>query len=406
MSIAVVGIGADGWAGLSDAARRAVLAAEEVIGSERQLATLPAHGPRQRALPSPLAPFLDTLAVLPERRVCILASGDPMLHGIGASLARRLGPRAIDSGQLTVVSHPSALALACARLGWPEADVTLVSTVSDPVSVVARVLQHGRRVIAYVAGGDGAAQVAAVLCARGFGASELVVLEQLGGPRERIRRGIAGTWGDAEHDPLAVVAIGCARDADCVTPILPTVPGLPDEAYEHDGALTKRHVRAATLAVLAPGPGALLWDIGAGSGSIGIEWLRAEPTARAIAIESRGDRAARAARNADTLGVPQLRIVNGKAPAALAGLELPDAVFIGGGLSDDVLAAAWDALRAGGRLVVNAVTAEGERLLLDAAARRGGELVKLSVSHLEPLGSFTAWRPALPIVQWSARKPR
>ena len=406
MSIVVVGIGADGWAGLTDLARRAVLSAEEVIGSDRQLAMLPAHCPPRRPLPSPLAPFLDSLPVAADRRVCILASGDPMLHGIGSSLARRLGPRAIDSGQLTVISHPSALALACARLGWPEAEVTLVSAVAEPISTVARVLQPGRLVIAYVTGTGGATQVAQALCARGFGASELTVLEQLGGPGERIRRGAAGTWGTGAHDPLAVVAIRCLRDADGDTAILPTVPGLPDDAYEHDGALTKRHVRAATLAALAPAPGALLWDIGAGSGSIGIEWLRAEPTARAIAIEPRGERAARAARNAAALGVPRLQIVNGDAPRALEGLDAPDAIFIGGGLSDSVLGAAWDALLAGGRLVANAVTAEGERLLLDAASRHGGELVKLSVSHLEPLGSFTAWRPALPIVQWSASKPR
>jgi precorrin-6Y C5,15-methyltransferase (decarboxylating) len=284
--------------------------------------------------------------------------------------------------------------------------VTLVSAVSAPVSAVARALQPGRLVIAYVTGSGGAAEVARSLCARGFGASELTVLEQLGGPRERIRPGSADAWQEGEHDPLAVVAIRCIADAGGAAAILPTVPGLPDGAYEHDGALTKRHVRAATLAALAPVPGALLWDIGAGSGSIGIEWLRAEPTARAIAIESRRERAARASRNADALGVPQLRIVHGEAPQALGGLEAPDAVFIGGGLSDGVLAAAWDALLAGGRMVVNAVTVEGERILLDAVARHGGELVKLSVSQLEPIGSFTAWRTALPIVQWSARKPR
>ena len=404
MSIVVVGIGADGWDGLTGAARSAILAADEVIGSERQLAALPPGTPPRRVLPSPLAPFLDELMLTPARNLCILASGDPMLHGIGWSLARRLGAEAIGTGVLSVITHPSALALACARLGWPESDVTLVSTLTAPVSAVARALQPGRLLLAYVTGPAGAAAVATALHERGFGASELAVLERLGGPGERIQRATADTWGKREHDPLAAVAIRCIADGE--TAILPTIPGLPDAAYEHDGALTKRHVRAATLAALMPTPGALLWDIGAGSGSISIEWLRAEPTARAIAIESRGDRAGRAARNADALGVPHLRVITGDAPQALGDLEAPDAVFIGGGLTDDVLAAAWAALRQGGRLVANAVTAEGEQLLLAAAARHGGELVKLSVSHLEPLGSFNAWRPALPIVQWSAEKRR
>lgn len=403
MSITVVGIGADGWVGLSDTARAAILQADEVIGSARQLAMLPSEGPTQRVLPSPLGPFLDELNAADERRLCILASGDPMLHGIGASIARRLGEHAFDAGRLAVLSHPSALALACARLGWPEADVTVVSTVTTPLSAVNRALQPGRRLIVYVHGQDGAAELARTVTDSGFGPSDFIVLEQLGGPDELVYRSTAAAWGTRDSGPLVAVAIRCVAAAD--TPLLPVIPGLPDAAYEHDGALTKRHVRAATLAALAPTPGALLWDVGAGSGSIGIEWLRCEPTAHAFAIESRADRSERIARNAAALGVPQLRLVTGEAPQALTDLAAPDAVFVGGGLTDEVIDTAWDALRAGGRLVANAVTAEGEQLLLGAAGRHRGELVKLSVSQLEPLGRFSAWRPALPIVQWSTRKP-
>ena len=396
--ITVVGIGADGWSGLSETARTAVLSADEVIGSERQLALLPAAAAAGRAWPSPITPLLDELVALEAGAICVLASGDPMLHGIGATLARR-----IPNGRLWVISHASAFALACARMGWPEAEVELVSAVARPADVVARVLQPGRRVVAYSTGADGAAGVARVLCDRGYGASGFVVMEQLGGGAEAVIASTAGEFGDRLVDPLHAIAITCARAPR--VPLLPLVPGLPDAAYEHDGALTKRHIRAATLAALAPTPGGLLWDIGAGSGSIAIEWLRAERTARAVAVEPRTDRAERIARNAGHLGVPALEIVIGTAPAALAALEPPDAVFIGGGLTTPgVVEAAWQALGSGGRIAANAVTLEGEQALIAARALYGGELVRLEVSHAEPIGSFTAWRASLPIVQWSAEK--
>jgi precorrin-6Y C5,15-methyltransferase (decarboxylating) len=396
--ITVVGIGADGWTGLSETARAAVLSADEVIGSERQLALLPATAATGRAWPSPIAPLLDELVALEAGTICVLASGDPMLHGIGATLARR-----IPNGRLSVISHPSAFALACARMGWPAAEVELVSAVACPADVVARALQPDRRVVAYSTGADGAAGVARVLCDRGYGASGFVVMEQLGAAAEALITSTAGEFGDRPVDPLHALAITCVRDPQ--TLLLPLVPGLPDAAYEHDGALTKRHIRAATLAALAPTPGGLLWDIGAGSGSIAIEWLRAERTARAIAVEARTDRAERIARNATQLGVPALRVVIGAAPEVLAGLEPPDAVFIGGGATDSgIVQAAWQALGTGGRIAANAVTLEGEQALIAARAVYGGELVRLEVSHTEPIGSFTAWRPALPVVQWSAEK--
>jgi len=255
--IAVVGIGADGWPGLGEGARAAILGARTIFGSERQLALVPAEAAgERRALPSPLEPLLDELAD-GQDGACILASGDPMLHGIGASLARRLGPERLD-----VHPHPSAFALACARLGWPAADVELVSAVARPADVVARVLQPGRRIVVYVTGADGARTLARVVTERGFGGSRLVVLERLGAPGERVTEATAQTF-DAPADPLHAVAIEVGDG-----PLRPLVPGLPDDAYETDGQLTKRHVRAITLAALAPAPGALLWDVGAGSGSI------------------------------------------------------------------------------------------------------------------------------------------
>ncbi len=398
--IAVVGIGADGWAGLGEHARDAILGAEEVIGSERQLALLASDvTANTRAWPSPMQPLIDELAQRTDARLCVLASGDPMLHGIGATLARRLGAERLD-----VHPHPSAFALACARLGWPAAEVRLVSAVARPPETVVRELAPGRRIVAYVTGENGAARIARILIARGYGASRFVVLEQLGGPAERIVELTPATWGSRWADPLHAVAIECRAVPG--TPLLPRVPGLLDDAYGGDGQLTKRHVRAMTLAALAPGPGQCLWDVGAASGSIAIEWLRAEPTAQAIAIEERRDRAQQAQRNALTLGVPELEVRVGRAPGALDGLPSPDAIFIGGGLTTDgLLAACWKALDAGGRIVANAVTLEGEQALVQARATRGGQLVRIEISHAEPLGAFTSWRAQMPVVQWTAIKP-
>jgi precorrin-6Y C5,15-methyltransferase (decarboxylating) len=398
--IAVVGIGADGWGGLGASARAAILAADEIVGSPRQLALLPAEATAAtRAWPSPLDALLDELADRTSGSACVLASGDPMLHGVGATLARRLGPRRLD-----VHPHPSAFALACARLAWPAAEVELVSVVARPPETVARVLAPGRRVVVYATGEGGAAAVARVLCARGYGPSRLVVLEQLGGPAERIVDATAATWGDLPADPLHAIAIECRAEPG--TPLLPRTPGLPDGAYACDGQLTKRHVRAITLATLAPMPGQLLWDVGAASGSIAIEWLRAEPSARAIAIELRPDRARQAVANALRLGVPELDVRDGHAPQALAGLPRPDAIFVGGGLTTPGLVeACWGALRPGGRIVANAVTLEGEHALVAARAAHGGQLARIEVAHAERLGAFTAWRAQLPVVQWSAGKP-
>jgi precorrin-6Y C5,15-methyltransferase (decarboxylating) len=394
--ITVVGIGTDGWAGLSEPGREAIRTAELVVGSERQLALIPETGGERRRWPSPMAPMLDELEAINGRDVCVLASGDPMLHGVGATLARRLGP-----GGLAVVPHASALALACSRLGWPEAETELVSTVAWPVEVLAPALQPGRRIVVYVSGPGGAAEVARVAAERGYGPSRLVVLEELGGERERIAESTAAEWGERDAAALHCVALECRAEPGA--PLWPRTPGLPDDAFESDGQLTKREVRASTLAALAPVPGQLLWDVGAGSGSIAIEWMRVDPACRAIAVEARPDRVERIRRNARRLGVPGLELVEGQAPAALAGLETPDAIFVGGGLTEPgLLDRCLKALRSGGRIVANAVTFEGERVLQFAHGEHGGRLVRLEIADAEPLGGLTGWRPRRPLVQWSA----
>jgi precorrin-6Y C5,15-methyltransferase (decarboxylating) len=484
--LTVVGIGADGIDGLTAAARAAISQAPQVVGSTRQLDLLPADatapGATRLPWPSPLEPLLDALAAGAHGDATILASGDPMLHGIGASLARRGVPTSearsiappggvqattLPAATLHVIPHPSAFALVCARLGWTAAEVELVSTVARDREHVARALQPGRRLVVYATGSDGAAEVARIVTDRGFGASRFVVLERLGDrDRERIETATAAAWGDRPADPLHAVAIEVAMSAPAppapaqpvpapapapsapaqpvpVPPapappapapapapaapartavercrpraFPPTTPGLPDDAFDHDGQLTKRHVRAVTVAALAPMPGQLLWDVGAGSGSVAIEWLRATaslnaPPARAIAFERDPERAARIAANARALGVPGIETVEGSVPAAFADPLVahgaPDTVFLGGGVTaPGVLEAAYAALRPGGRIVVNAVTLESQARLTQARAEHGGTLTQISIAHADAVGGFTALRAALPVVQWEARKP-
>ena len=391
-SITVVGIGADGWSGLSGTAVSAVTSAEVVFGSARQLEMLPASvGAHRVAWPSPLLPALPgLLADHAGRAICVLASGDPMFHGIGATLARVAGPSA-----LRVLPHPSSASLAAARLGWPLAEVDVLSLVDRPVAALRRLVNPGRRIL--VLGAPALPEVASVLVERGFGDSPVTVLSRLGSADEAIVSGTAADWPHPPGDPLHVIAISCGHG-----PSVPVVPGLPDRLYDTDGQLTKREVRAVTLAALGPAPGELLWDVGAGSGSIGIEWMRAHPACRAVAVEPSPERAARITANAAALGVPGLRVVVGRAPAALAGLPAPAAIFIGGGLTGDgVVEACLAALPDGGRLVANAVTVESEAVLAAWYAKLGGEMTRIAVQRASPVGGFTGWRPAMPVTIWS-----
>lgn len=399
MSVTVVGVGDDGWDGLTDEARAVLREAPVIAGGDRHLAFMPDLPGRRVPLPSPLLPQLDDL-VAANTGLCVLASGDPMLHGIGATLARRLG-----AGQMRVLPAVSSVALACSRLGWAGHEADVVSVVSRPTEVILPAVQPGARVLVLCRDGGTPAALAALLAGRGWGATQMTVLEHLGGAAERVR----GPYQALCPDPgpfadLCVVALACAPDSRDA--VLPRAPGLPDSTYETDGQLTRREARVLALAALAPGPGQLLWDIGAGSGSVGIEWMRADPRCRAVAVEARPDRAERILRNATRLGVPGIEVVREAAPAALAGLPRPDAVFIGGGITTGgVLEACWGALPGGGRLVAHAVTMESETLLHQRQRAVGGELVKLAASYAGPLGRFTTWRPALPVTQWQVIRP-
>ncbi|MEV5505668.1 precorrin-6y C5,15-methyltransferase (decarboxylating) subunit CbiE [Streptomyces orinoci] len=398
--VTVVGIGADGWPSLAPASQRELRRAEVIIGGPRQLDLLPADCPGERvAWPSPLRPAVPVLfARHAGRRICVLASGDPMFFGIGRTLAEELGP-----GRLRVLPHPSSVSYACARLAWPLEETEVISLVGRPLEALAAALHPGRRLLLLSAGADTPAQAAGLLTRHGFGPSRMTVLARLGAEHESRTEGTAENWPHPPGDPLNVIAVECWR-ADGA-PRLSLTPGLPDEFFEHDGQLTKRHIRAATLAALAPAPGELLWDIGGGSGSIGIEWMRSHRSCRAISVERDPVRAERIARNARTLGVPGLRVITGAAPAALGQLPVPDAVFIGGGLTaPGALDACWQALPPGGRLVANAVTLESEALLTDWYRRHGGELTRLAVAHATPVGGFTGWRQAMPVTQWSVTK--
>jgi precorrin-6B C5,15-methyltransferase / cobalt-precorrin-6B C5,C15-methyltransferase len=396
--LVVVGIGADGWDGLAPAARRAVEGADVLRGSARQLGLVPAGVAAERVpWPSPMGPALQALPTAhPGCRVVVLASGDPMLSGVGTSLARLHGADAVE-----VIPHPSSVTLACARLGWAVEETTVVSLVGRSLDLLTPHVTPGRRLLALGSDGSTPAELARRLTEHGYGASRLTALAQLGGPAERRVTGTAAGWPHQHIDPLVVTAIEVEADRGTVP--LSTVPGLPDDAYEDDGQLTKRDVRAVTVARLGPLPGQLLWDVGAGAGSIGIEWMRSHPSCSAVAVESRPDRAQRIARNAARLGVPDLRVVEGRAPGALAGLPAPDAVFVGGGATTpSLLEACWTALRPGGRLVANAVTVESEAVLAGWFARVGGELVRIGVQRAEPVGSFSGWKPAMPVTIWMA----
>jgi precorrin-6B C5,15-methyltransferase / cobalt-precorrin-6B C5,C15-methyltransferase len=393
--LSIVGIGEDGVDGLTPTARGLISAAEIVFGGKRHLALAGAliRG-AARPWPSPFDRAVEEVLAYRGRQVCVLASGDPYLYGVGSLLARR-----VDAVEIVVVPAPSAFSLAAARLGWSLQDVAQVSLHGRAIDRIRPHLHPGAKVLALTSDADGPAALAQLLTATGFGDSKLTILEALGGPRERVRSAPAAAFDLASIDPLNVVAIEVVAAANAR--VLARAPGLADELYEHDGQLTKREIRALTLSALAPRRHELLWDVGAGAGSVAIEWMLADPSLSAIAVEARADRAARIRRNAAAFGVAELEVIEGAAPAALQGLRQPDAVFIGGGASDaGVIETAVAALRPGGRLVVNAVTLESEALLLARHASLGGSLTRIAISRAEPVGGMTGWRPALPVTQW------
>lgn len=397
--LTVVGIGDDGLAGLAPAARILVETAEVIVGGARHLAMVPDSGAERLPWEQPFAGSIAAIAGHRGRRVVVLASGDPMWYGAGATLARHFAGE-----EMAVLPHPGVFSLAAARLGWATADCATISLHGRPLDTLRLHLAEGNRILILSEDGGTPRAVAQLLAESGWGPSRLTVLEHLGGEAENIVECEARDWGDRETADLNTIALECRASPGVRG--LPRLAGLPDDAFEHDGQLTKREVRAITLAALAPLPGETLWDIGAGCGSVAIEWLRAGERLSAVAIERDPARAAMIARNAAALGVPKLQIVAGVAPRALTDLATPDAIFVGGGIAEpDLLPALWQALRRGGRLVANVISVEGERAVFDAQARHGGSLTRLAVARAEPLGERHAWRPQMPVTQWATVKP-
>jgi len=402
--LSIVGIGEDGGDGLSAAARELIQSADIVFGGSRHL-SLAASLIRGETRPW-LRPFERNVAevlALRGRSVCVLASGDPFLHGVGNLLAHH-----VAADETTVAPSPSAFSLAASRLHWPLAQVMQVSLCGHPLDLIRPHLHPGSRLLALTSDEQAPAAIATLLVEAGFGNSRCIVLEALGGPRERIRSARAVDFKLDDIDRLNTVAIEV--DAGPQARILARSSGLADALFEHDGQITKREVRALTLSALAPQHGELLWDVGAGSGSVSIEWLLADSSLAAIAIEQRADRAARIRRNASAFGVPHLQLIEGSAPKAIEGLPAPDAVFIGGGATaPGLIDAVQNALRSKGRLVVNAVTLETEALLLQRYAKSGGALTRIDIAHADGIGGeearLSGWRAAMPIVQWRWVKP-
>lgn len=392
----IVGIGEDGMDGLAPATRAVVEAAEIIIGGDRHHQLSGAVEAERVAWPSSFETLIDVLRGYQGRRVVVLATGDPLWFSIGA----RIG-RAVPAGEITYHPQLSAFQLASARMGWSIADVETLTVHGRPVEQMIAFIQPDARLLILTTGAETPAQIAAFLAARGFGASRMTVLAAMGGEEEQRFDGLAESW-DHIVPAFNTLAVECVAAPDAA--LMPRVPGLADDLFQHDDTMTKQEVRAATLAKLMPMRGALLWDIGTGCGSIAVEWMRAARYARAIGIEPRSDRRAMAAANALALGAPKLELVDGRVPEALAGLAPPDAIFIGGGLSMATFDAAWAALRPLGRLVCNAVTLESEALLLELHKRHGGQLVKLMVNRAEPIGGLTGWRPLMPVTQWSLVK--
>ncbi|MBG0810616.1 precorrin-6y C5,15-methyltransferase (decarboxylating) subunit CbiE [Methylosinus sp. H3A] len=396
--LSLIGLGEDGLDALTPAARALISNASLIVGGARHLDLIGPQKAETLCWPSPLSAAMETILSRRGAPVVVLASGDPFFFGVGDMIARN-----VATEEILCLPAPSSFALAAARLCWSQQDCTLLSLHGRAFERVTPHLQSAHRLLILSWDGTTPARLAAHLTALGMGESHVHVLEHMGGSKERVRNARASDF--SLNDIAALNTIGVEVIAGSDARVLPLTPGLPDEWFEHDGQITKRDIRAVTLAALAPRRGERLWDIGAGSGSIAIEWMLADAANRATAVEQNATRIARIARNAVSLGVPDLDIVEGAAPQALAGLPTPDVVFIGGGGDANVIEAAWDALLpARGRIVANAVTIETQALLIDAFQRRGGELVNMAISKARPIGGFHALEPALPVLQWRAVK--
>jgi precorrin-6Y C5,15-methyltransferase (decarboxylating) len=392
-------MGEDGVEGLSARARRALADAEVIVGSERLLTMAPHSGADRQEWPQPFSTAVDRILPLRGRKTVVLATGDPLNYGVARKLLE-----IVPFEETEIIPHLSAFSLAAARMGWSIPDCETLSLHGRPAALIEAFIQPGAQLLALTEDGRTIAEVARRLVRRGFEASIITVLENMGGPRENRTEFPAHALPDRLFSPLNTIAVHCIAGPNAC--IYFSSPGLPDEAFIHDGQITKREVRAVTLAALAPARQALLWDVGAGSGSVAIEWMRAAREASAIAFERDSVRVGMISENADHLGTPRLKIVPGDAPASLQGSPAPDACFIGGGMGNPgVFEACWAALKPGGRMVANVVTLEGELHLIDLHAAHGGELVRLDVSYLTHIGPLRALKPRMAVLQWRAFKP-
>ncbi len=398
--LSIIGIEEDGIARLSPEAKVLINEADLIFAGVRHLKMLGETAANQRRWATPFSASIDEIKAARGTNVVVLASGDPQWFGVGTTLARHF-----DLGEMRIIPARSAFSLAANTLGWPLADVCTLSLHGLPFANLARFIHPRVRLLILSKDGSTPGRIAEFLSVNGFGDSRMWVLEHLGGEKERILKSFAAGFDVADIASLNTVAVECVagQGADWQA----TTAGLSDEAYEHDGQLTKQAVRAATLSVLRPFPGALLWDIGAGCGSIAIEWMRAAPNARAIAVEQNTQRCSLIRKNAAALGVPGLKLIEGAAPAALAGLPGPDAIFIGGGImAKKMFENCYDALGDGGTIVANTVTLEGESRLGALHAEYGGELARIRVEHCTSIGSFRGWRQTRPVTRWRLTKRR
>ena len=400
--LSIIGIGEDGIDGLTPAARSLISQAVFLVGGSRHLALVPDFAGETLAWPSPIELAFPAILARRGEPVAVLGSGDPFFYGIGSTLMNH-----ISSDEMVCIPAHSAFSLVAARLGWAQQDCALVSLHGRPFERIIPHFQPNGRIIALSWDGSTPLKLAKLLQERGFGASRFVVCEALGGEREKITDVTANDFVlTATENLIALNSVAIEIVAGQDAKIVSLAPGLPDAMFEHDHQITKREIRAMSLSALAPRQGEVLWDIGAGSGSIGIEWMLRHPSNRAFAIEPKAERAARISRNAVSLGVPDIEVLEGTAPEMLVGLPVPDAIFIGGGGTDaGVFDAAWSALRPGGRLVMNAVTLETQADLIKYHTTLGGELISVQIARADPIGPYHGWRAAMPVTQWSITKP-
>jgi precorrin-6B C5,15-methyltransferase / cobalt-precorrin-6B C5,C15-methyltransferase len=397
--LTIIGMGEDGYDGLSAAARLTLANTSLIIGSNRLLAKLPPSGAELMEWPQPFSAVVETIKPLRGRNTVILATGDPMNYGVARKILEF-----IPFEEMQIIPHLSSFSLAAARMGWSLPDCDTLTLHGRDASNIEAFIQPGARLIVLTVDTNTVAEVARRLQARGFGKSIMTVLENMGGEREAKSSFMAEALPPQHFSDLNTLAVQCISGAGAK--ILSRLAGLPDDAFLHDGQLTKREARATTLSALSPAPDQLLWDVGAGCGSIAIEWMRSTRGCEALAFEADVERLKMIAQNADQLGTPRLKIIPGKFPETSNGQPAPDAIFIGGGIGDaGVFETAWQHLKPGGRLVANVVTIEGEMHLYRVQESHGGELVRIDVATLTHVGPYRAMKPRMSVLQWRVQKP-